>query len=84
MAQLVGASTQTPNASGLNSQSEHIPKLQVQSPVGIGREGNQEMFLSHINVCLSLFPNFLSLKYIFLKVIKEKMLNVRVLRVKIQ
>ena len=35
-----------------DSQSGHIPRLRVQSPVGVGTVGNRSMFLSHIDVSL--------------------------------
>ena len=53
VAQLVGVSSHTPKGCGFDSQSGHIPRLQVQSQVGTCTEGYWLMFLSHISVCLS-------------------------------
>ena len=39
---------------GVNSRSGYTPRLQVQPPIGERREGNRLIFLSHINVSLSL------------------------------
>ena len=63
VAQLVGASSCTPKGCRFDSQSGQIPRLWVQAPVGEHLGGNQSMFLSHIDVCLSLFL-LLSLKLI--------------------
>ena len=60
MAQLFGVSSCKPKGHGFNSQSGHIPRLWVRSLVGAHTGGNQSMFLSYINVSLSL-PPFLSL-----------------------
>ena len=49
----------TPKGCRFDSQSGHIPRLQVQSPVGVHTGGNLLMFLSHIDVSLS--HRFLSL-----------------------
>ena len=38
----------------LDSQSGHMPRLQVQSPVGAGMRGNRLIFPSHIKVSLPL------------------------------
>ena len=51
----VGASSGTPKGHRFNSQSGHIPKLQVPSLVEKPTQGNQSMFLSHISLSLSLF-----------------------------
>ena len=52
-----------PKGYGFNSQSGHIPRLQVQSLIGEYTGGNKLMFLSHINVSLSCsFPLPLFLK----------------------
>ena len=69
MAQLVGASSHAPKCCRFNTESGHIPRLQVQSPVRVHMGGNQLMFLSHISVSLSLsfslsLPPFLSLSKI--------------------
>ena len=45
----------TPKHCRFDSQSGHIPRLQVQSLVRVHTRGNQSMFLSHINVFLSPF-----------------------------
>ena len=60
VAQLVGAFSHTPEGWGFNIQSGHIPRLQVQSPVGVYMGGNQSMFLT------SMF--FLSLPSSFFKI----------------
>ena len=54
VAQLLVASSHTLKGRQLTSQSGHIPRLQVQSPVGSHMEGNRSMFLSHTDVSLSL------------------------------
>ena len=51
---MVEASSHTPKDHGSDSWSGHIPRLQVQSPVGVRMGGNGLMFFSHINVSLSL------------------------------
>ena len=43
-----------PKSRRFNSQSGHMPGLQVQSPVGVRVRGNQSMFFLRINVFLSL------------------------------
>ena len=50
---------------GVYSWSEHIARLLVPSPVGAHVGGNRSMFLTHINVSLSLSLSFfpLSLKW---------------------
>ena len=53
MAQLVGALSCAPEGRGLDSQLGHISRLRVQSLVGVYTEGNQLMFLYHINISLS-------------------------------
>ena len=58
VAQLVGASSRTPKGCGFDSQSGHIPRLQVQSPVTVSTAGCRSMFLSHIHVSLSLPSSF--------------------------
>ena len=54
VAWLVGASSCTPKVCGIDSWSGHIPRVQVWSPVGACTRGNKFMFLSHIDVPLSL------------------------------
>ena len=50
------------NGRRFDSWSEHIPGLQVRSPVGARRRGNWSMFLSHNDVSLPLsLPPFPSL-----------------------
>ena len=46
VAQLVGASSYTPEVCGFDPWSRHIPRLWVQSPVKVHTGGNQLMFLS--------------------------------------
>ena len=53
VAQLLGASSHTPKGCGLDSQSGHIHRLWDQSLVGVHTEGNQSMFLSHIDLSLT-------------------------------
>ena len=53
VAQLVGPSSPTPKGWGFDSQSGHVPRLKVPSPVGVNTGSNQSMFLSHIDVSLS-------------------------------
>ena len=45
-----------------DSQLSHMPRLWVQSPVGVHTRGNQSMFLSHIDISLLFLSSFLSLK----------------------
>ena len=54
VAQLVGASAHKPKGHWLDSQSGHMPGLQVESPVGACAGGNWRMFLSYTDVSLSL------------------------------
>ena len=62
VAQLAGASSCTPKGCWFDSRSEHITRLQVWSPVRACTGGNRWMFLSHIDVSISLFlPSSLSL-----------------------
>ena len=59
---VVGASSCAPEGLGFDSHSGHIPRLQVQFPVKVRMGGSWLMFLSHIDVSLSLpsfFPSFL-------------------------
>lgn len=51
--QFAGASFSTRKGCGFNSRSGHIPRLGVQSPVGVCMRGNQLMLFSHINDSLS-------------------------------
>ena len=53
VAQWVGVSLGTPKGWGFDFRSGHIPRLQVPSLVGACVEGNQSIFLSHINVSFS-------------------------------
>ena len=57
------------------SQSRHIPKLQVCSPVGTSKGGNGSKFLSHINVFLSLShslsPRKVHKKHTFILILSE-------------
>ena len=46
--------TAKPKGQRFNSWSGHIPGLWVRSPVGVHMKGNQSMYLSPINVSLSL------------------------------
>ena len=46
MAQLIGASFHIPKGWGFDSQSGHIHRLWVQSPLEVQMGGNQMMFLS--------------------------------------
>ena len=65
--QLIRASSHTPKDWGFDSWLGHIPRLWVQSPVGMCRRGTRSMFLSHIDVSFSLslsLPPFVSLKSI--------------------
>ena len=62
MASFVGASSHGLKGCGFDSWSRHILRLWVQSPVGVWAAGNQSMFLSCIDVALSLPPLPLSLK----------------------
>ena len=57
VAQLVGALFGKPKICRFNSQSGHMARLQVQSPVGTHMRGNQLMFLSHIDVSLPPCPS---------------------------
>ena len=50
--------TQHQEGCGFNSQSGHVPRLQVQSPFGACTEDNRLMILSHVNVSLFLFLSF--------------------------
>ena len=59
MAQVVGALSHRPKGHKFNSQSGHMPRLWVQSPVRAHITGNQSMFLS-----LSLLSPFPSLSKI--------------------
>ena len=60
--QLVGALFCAPKGRRSKPRPGHIPRLWVQSLVGVCIRGNQSMFLSHSNVSLSLpFPLPLSL-----------------------
>ena len=43
------------NGHWVNSQSGHMPRLQVQPPVTACGRGNQSMFLSHTDVSLPVF-----------------------------
>ena len=54
VAQLFGALSHMPKFCVFKSQSNCVPRLQVQSPVGVCTGGTQLMFFSHINVSLSL------------------------------
>ena len=54
VAQLVGASSGTPKGRGFDSRSRHIPKLPVQSPVGVHTGGNQLVSFSHRGFSFSL------------------------------
>ena len=63
MAQLVGALFHKPKSCRFNSQSGHMPGLQVRSLVWARMRGNRLVLLSHINVFLLLsLPPFPSLK----------------------
>ena len=63
MAQLVGALLCTPRGWGFDSQSGHMPRSGVQSPVEMGMGGRQSM-----SDCLSLSPPPLkSINYSFFK-----------------
>ena len=44
VAQLVGASSSKPKGLGFNSQSGHLPRLRVRSPVGAHMRGKRLMF----------------------------------------
>ena len=75
-AQLVGASSHTPQGSKFDSGSVYIYRLWVQSPVGVHTGSDQLMFLSHINVSLSLSLSFpltpsLSLKSINISSVED-------------
>ena len=50
VAQLVGASSHRPKGHGFDSQSGHIPRLWVLSPVPACARGNRSMFLSYIHI----------------------------------
>ena len=50
VAWLVGVSSCVPKDCGFNLWSGHIPRLQIQSLVGVYMEGKQSMFLSYIDV----------------------------------
>ena len=52
--QLVGASLCEPKGYGFDSWSGHMPRLWVQSPVGVHAKGSWSVLLSHINVSLPL------------------------------
>ena len=54
VSQLVGASCHKPKGRRFNSQSRHMPRLQVQSLVRVHMGGSQSMFLFHIDISLSL------------------------------
>ena len=54
MAQFVGSLPYKLKGHKFESQSGHMPVLWVRSPVGVHARGSQLMFLSHINVSLSL------------------------------
>ena len=64
VAQLVGASSQTPKGWGFDSQSGHIPRFQVPSSVDVQIGGSQMLFLSHqcFSTSVSLSPSFFSKK----------------------
>ena len=77
-----------PKVRGFNSQSGHTPRLQVRSPVRVGKRGNRSMFLS---LSLSLSPPFpLSLSLLSIKLttvrmknkIKQKLINLTALKLK--
>ena len=57
VALLIGTSSHTPKGCEFYPQLGHIPRLQVQSPVGQHTGGNHSMFLSHIDVSLPLSPS---------------------------
>ena len=57
MAHLVGALSYKLKGCGFNSQSGHMPRLWVQSLVGVLMGGNRPMFLSHIDISLPLSPS---------------------------
>ena len=76
VAQLVGASSCKPKGHGDNSQSGHIPGLQVRYPVGAFARGNLLMFLSHIDVSLPPFPSLKSISMSLGEDEKTKVLNV--------
>ena len=61
---MVEASSHTPKGCGPDSWSGHIPRLRVQSLVGVQMIGNQSVFSSHINVPLSLSKKKKSIKNI--------------------
>ena len=52
VAQLAG---HCPSNQRMDSQSGHLPGLQVPSLVGVHKESSQLMFLSHIDVSLPFF-----------------------------
>ena len=52
----IGVSSPKPKSRRFNFQSGHMPRLWVQSLVRVHSRGNQLIFLSHINVSLSLSP----------------------------
>ena len=60
----IRASSHTPKCFRVDSWSGHIPRLQVLSPAGEHMGGNQAMFLTHIDVSLSLSLHPLPLKSI--------------------
>ena len=56
MAKLVGASSVNQKGHWFDSQSRHIPGLQVQSLVGARARGSQSVFLSDILTSMFLPP----------------------------
>ena len=72
--QLVGMSSSTLKVYRFHSQSGHIPRLWVQSPVRVLVGGNQSMFLSHINASLSLSLSLSlpSINIAFVRIKKEQ------------
>ena len=53
VAQLVGVSSHNPKGHGLDSQSGHMPGLQVQSPVRMSTGGSTRMSVSLLHKCFS-------------------------------
>ena len=60
VAQLVGGLSHTPKCYRLDSWSGHLPRLWLRSPVGAHTAGSWSLFLSYINVPLSLPASSLS------------------------
>ena len=54
LSQLVGESSCAPKGGGFHPHVGHVPRLQIQSPVWVRMGGDQLVFLSHINLSLSL------------------------------